>query len=469
MTKQRARQKLWQGRYRKGTNKILEKFSASISFDRKLYPYDIAGSRAHAAMLCDCKLITKKEKDAILGGLNRIQGELDSGTFVFDESLEDIHMHIESRLIALIGAAGEKLHTARSRNDQVVLDLRLYLRDHSGRIQKNIVALQTALVAFAKKNVKEVIPGYTHLQHAQPVLMAHHILAYVEKLERDRDRFVDAGKRADELPLGSGALAGSSLPIDRHKVAKLLGFSRVSANSIDAVSDRDFAVEFLAVAALCGVHLSRLGEDLILWSSQEFNFIDIDETFCTGSSMMPQKKNPDVAELVRGKTGRFIGNLVQLLTVLKGLPMTYNRDMQEDKESVFDSVEQLTGVLEVMTHLFHNIRVQTPSRDRFAGEDFSYATDIAEYLVRKGVPFRKAHQITGGLVSYCLENNTTVAQVDLTTLQNAFAPEFNKDIYVAISESNVIESKTTYGGTASANVRRQIGQWEKRLKSKKDA
>ncbi len=464
MTKPKtAQEKLWQGRYHKQTDKLLEQFSESISFDQALYPYDIEGSKAHARMLCDCKLISSAERDAILHGLDTIRKELDSGAFVFDPALEDIHMHIESRLIALAGPAGEKLHTGRSRNDQVALDLRLYLRDQIQDLQKKIRVLQKTLVEFSKKNFHVIIPGYTHLQHAQPVLLAHHILAYVEMFQRDWERLADAAKRTSVLVLGSGALAGTSLPLDRDKAARYLGFEKVGANSMDGVSDRDFAVEFLAAAALCGVHCSRMGEDLVLWCSHEFNFIDIDEAFCTGSSMMPQKKNPDVAELVRGKAGRFIGNLVRLLTVLKGLPRTYNRDLQEDKEAVFDSVRHLGRVLAILAGLFQAVKVRNVTETGVFEGDFSYATDVAEYLVRKGVPFRKAHQITGSLVSYCLENHTDVPHVDLDTLKK-FAPQFDKDIYLAISIPSVVESKKSYGGTSPANVRRQLNEWEKKWK-----
>ncbi len=467
-TKQKdSKDKLWQGRYQKSSNKLLEEFSESISFDRKLYPYDIAGSRAHANMLCAVKLLTTAERDSILHGLDTIKAELDSGKFIFDSALEDIHMHIESRLTALVGAPGEKLHTARSRNDQVALDLRLYLRDHLHQLQGLLRELQIAIVEFAKKNFMTIIPGYTHMQHAQPVLLAHHVLAYVEMLQRDWDRLADATKRTNVLPLGSGAIAGTSLPIDREMVAKELGFDAISANSMDAVSDRDFAVEFLAAAALCGVHLSRMGEDLVLWSSQEFNFVDIDEAYCTGSSMMPQKKNPDVAELVRGKSGRFVGNLMRLLTIMKGLPMTYNRDMQEDKEAVFDSVEQLGRALAILTKVFENTNVRPlPEQSLFDG-DFSYATDIAEYLVRKGVPFRRAHQIVGSLVSHCLENHTGVDQVDMETLKK-FAPQFESDVYLVISPAHGVESKKSFGGTSPVNVRKQISEWEKRFKAERD-
>ena len=460
------KEKLWQGRYHKSSDKLLEEFSESISFDRKLYPYDIEGSKAHARMLCDCSLISKAERDSLLHGLDAIRQEMDAGKFTFDPAVEDIHMHIEARLIALIGPVGEKIHTARSRNDQVALDLRLYLIDQIALLRQKVRALQISLVEFSKKNVMVIIPGYTHLQHAQPVLLAHHVLAYVEMLGRDDQRLAEASARANVSPLGSGALAGTSLPIDREKVAKALGFAEVCANSIDAVSDRDFAVEFLSAAALCGVHLSRLGEDLVLWSSHEFNFIDIDEAFCTGSSMMPQKKNPDVVELVRGKAGRFIGNLVRLLTVLKGLPLSYNRDMQEDKEPVFDSVEQLGKVINILARLMENVRVRPLAEQRLFGTDFSCATDIAEYLVRKGVPFRKAHQITGSLVSYCIENHTGVEQMELEALKK-FAQEFEADIKLAITVPSLVESKKSYGGTSPVNVRKQLREWEKRLKGLK--
>src|ERR1700677_32455 len=390
---------MWKGRFKTDTAELLKQYSESISFDWRLYGHDIEGSIAHAAALLDAGIITAKENKAIVNGLKIIREEIDNGHFQFDPDLEDVHMNIESALTKMIGDAGAKLHTARSRNDQVALDLRLYLRAETQEIQKCIIDLQRSLVTLGEENKHVIIPGYTHLQRAQPVLFAHHLLAYVEMLERDFNRLADAYKRINVMPLGSGAIAGSTINLNRELVAKLLGFSGVTQNSMDAVSDRDFACELLAAIAITGMHLSRLSEDLILWASSEFKFITISDAYTTGSSLMPQKKNPDVAELTRGKTGRLYGNLLSLLTTLKGLPMTYNRDMQEDKEPVFDSVDTIKAALGICAAMLLEVKVNEPRAAEAVADWNLLATDLADYLVKKGVPFRKAHEIIGKTVA----------------------------------------------------------------------
>ncbi|MEK7742009.1 MAG: argininosuccinate lyase, partial [Nitrospirota bacterium] len=376
----------------------------SISFDRRLWKYDIEGSIAHAKMLGKQKIISQKDSSAIINGLKNIAGEIETGRFRFAVELEDIHMNIEAALIKNIGDAGKKLHTARSRNDQVALDLRLYLRAETKEIISLIKNLQKTLLKAAENNIGVIMPGYTHLQRAQPVLLSHHLLAYVEMLRRDRERFEDSLKRINVLPLGSCALAGTSLPVDRSYVAKLLGFKAIAENSIDAVSDRDFAIEFLTDAGILMMHLSRFAEELILWSTEEFSFIELPDAFTTGSSIMPQKKNPDVAELIRGKSGRIYGNMIALMTVMKGLPLAYNRDMQEDKTPVFDTVDTIKSCLTVLAQMMPQIKFMKERMRDAAGRAYSTATDIAEYLVKKGVPFRQAHEITGKIVRYCIKN-----------------------------------------------------------------
>ncbi|MBT9537351.1 MAG: argininosuccinate lyase, partial [Nitrospirae bacterium] len=396
--------KLWAGRFTEKTSKTVEYFTESISFDRRLWKYDIEGSIAHAKMLGKQKIISQKDSSAIINGLKNIAGEIETGRFRFAVELEDIHMNIEAALIKNIGDAGKKLHTARSRNDQVALDLRLYLRAETKETIALIKNLQKTLLNAAENNIGIIMPGYTHLQRAQPVLLSHHLLAYVEMLRRDRERFEDSLKRINVLPLGSCALAGTSLPVDRSYAAKLLGFKAIAENSIDAVSDRDFAIEFLTDAGILMMHLSRFAEELILWSTEEFSFIELPDAFTTGSSIMPQKKNPDVAELIRGKSGRIYGNMIALMTVMKGLPLAYNRDMQEDKTPVFDTVDTIKSCLTVLAQMMPQIKFMKERMRDAAGRAYSTATDIAEYLVKKGVPFRQAHEITGKIVRYCIKN-----------------------------------------------------------------
>lgn len=405
--------KPWEGRFNEKTNRDVEEFTASISFDKRLYKYDIQGSIAHCRMLSRCGIIPKKEKDKIIKGLKIILKEIDRGGFPFKIELEDIHMNIEKRLMEKIGGVAGKLHTARSRNDQIALDLRLYLRNEIKEIIKEIEKLKKAMIDIAKNNMDIIMPGYTHLQRAQPVLFSHYILAYFEMFERDKERFEEIFNRVNVMPLGSGALAGTNLPIDRRYVAKLLGFPKITQNSMDSVSDRDFMIEFLNAASINMMHLSRLSEDLILWSSAEFNFVELPESFCTGSSLMPQKKNPDVLELIRGKTGRVYGNLIALLTIMKSLPLAYNRDMQEDKEPLFDTVDTLKSSLSICTRLLKKIEINKKEMLKAASEDFTTATDMADYLVKKGLPFRKSHEIVGKVVNYCMKKGLLFKDLSL--------------------------------------------------------
>ncbi|MDA8079725.1 MAG: argininosuccinate lyase [Nitrospiraceae bacterium] len=454
--------KPWGGRFRERTSGSVESFTESISFDKRLWKHDIEGSIAHAEMLGRQGIIPRKDSAKIVQGLKEIGREINSGRFRFRPELEDIHMNIEAALTARIGEAGKKLHTARSRNDQVALDLRLYLKEETVRIIRLMTDFQKALVAAARRNLDVVMPGYTHLQRAQPVLLAHHLLAYIEMFQRDKGRFEDSMKRMDVLPLGSGALAGTTLPIDRACVAGSLGFADVSKNSIDAVSDRDFALEFLSCAAIAMMHVSRLSEELVLWSSVEFGFAEISDRFTTGSSIMPQKKNPDVAELSRGKTGRVYGNLMALLTVMKGLPLSYNRDMQEDKLPVFDTVDTLATGLAVITEMFAEIRFRKERMSATAGEGFSTATDLAEYLVKKGMAFREAHEVSGRIVLYCITNGKDLASLTLAELKS-FSPLIRRDIFSALDPVQSVASRASYGGTAPSEVKRQLSHYKKIL------
>ena len=454
--------KPWSGRFTHTTSGLVEAFTESISFDRRLWKHDIRGSIAHAKMLAKQGIIPAGDAKAIVKGLLEIASEIEAGKFRFRNELEDIHMNIETELVRKIGPAGKKLHTARSRNDQVALDIRLYLRDETEDIIAGIIKFQKTLLTIAERHINTVMPGYTHLQRAQPVLLGHHLMAYVEMLERDKGRFTDSLKRLNVLPLGACALAGTTLPSDRDFVARELGFKGVSGNSIDTVSDRDFAVEFLSCAALCAMHLSRLAEELVLWSTEEFRFIEISDAFTTGSSIMPQKKNPDVAELVRGKTGRVYGNLVSLLTLMKGLPLSYNRDMQEDKIPLFDSVDTLKASLEIMDAMFPGIKFNTKRMAATSGEGFSTATDIAEYLVKKGVPFREAHEITGRIVLHCITKKIDLQSLDLATLRT-FSPKIAKDIFPALDPAASVRARSSCGGTSPSQVQRQIRKFRKSL------
>ncbi len=457
--------KLWSGRFTEPTSAAVEAFTESISFDQRLWRHDIQGSIAHAQMLAARRIITAQEAGAIVRGLEGIAEDIISGNFVFSRDLEDIHMNIESNLTDRIGAAGKKLHTARSRNDQVALDLRLYLRDEIQSVISLLRGLGETLVVIAERHADIIMPGYTHMQRAQPVLLAHHLLAYVAMLERDRGRFSDCLRRMDVLPLGACALSGTSLPTDRAMVAKQLGFTSIAMNSIDAVSDRDFAVEFLAASAVLIMHLSRFAEELVLWSTEEFGFIEISDRFTTGSSIMPQKKNPDVAELIRGKTGRVFGNLMSLLTLMKGLPLAYNRDMQEDKLPVFDTADTVIACLTVMNGMLPEITFKTARLRATAGEGYSTATDLAEYLVRKGVAFREAHSITGRIVFHCIGKKIGLESLGLEELKT-FSPVIEKDVYRILDPATSVAARTSYGGTSPAEVKRQIRHYRSLLKKK---
>ena len=462
MKKKADGNKPWDGRFTEATASSAEVFSASIHFDMRLYRHDIAGSKAHAKMLAKVGLISGSELEQILAGLREIEAEIESNTFTFRPELEDIHMNIEKALVEKVGQAGEKLHTARSRNDQVSLDMRLYLREESLFLIGLLSELQKGFVQLAREYLGLIMPGYTHLQRAQPVLLSHHLLAYYEMFNRDKARLSDCLKRINVLPLGSAALAGTSLPIDRDFVAKELDFPEVSANSMDAVSDRDFIVEFLGACGLIQIHLSRLSEELVLWTSQEFNFAEIADRYCTGSSIMPQKKNPDMPELIRGKSGRVVGNLMAVLTVLKGLPMTYNRDLQEDKEPVFDTIDTVSQSLTVMSELLSGLSFNRETLKHATDTGFMTATDLAEYLVRKNIPFRQAHGIVGKAVAFCIENSKELTDLTLQELQG-FSNVITEDVIEVLGAEGSVNSRNTSGGTAIAQVKKALEKAETNL------
>ena len=452
------------GRFKRAAAKDTIEYTASIPFDWRLYAYDIAGSIAHAEMLAKQGIITKKEAKTIIDGLISIKKEIDNDKFEFKIELEDIHMNVEARLIEKIGEVGRKLHTARSRNDQVALDMRLFTGVALLTTGKAIQGLQQALVELAEANKNVVLPGYTHLQPAQPVLLAHHLLAYFEMLQRDRERFNDCYKHTMVLPLGSGALAGVAYDIDREFLAKELGFSEISRNSIDAVSDRDFLIEYEAAASVCMMHLSRLAEELILWSSLGFNFIEFDDAYATGSSIMPQKKNPDVAELARGKTGRVYGNLMALLTTMKGLPLAYNRDMQEDKEGFFDTVDTLLSTLEVFTGMVSTLHVKADNMRQALEKGYILATDLADYLVQKGETFRSAHRVVAKLVSYAVLKEKSLNELSLAEYKK-FSPLFKKDVFSITVESS-LAARNVAGGTAPKQVAGALAKAKKTISKK---
>ena len=453
---------MWKGRFQEETSALLQQYSESVSFDWRLWRHDIAGSIAHSAALEKAGLITAEERAKIISGLREIGAEIEAGRFQFKTELEDIHMNIEAELTRRIGDAGAKLHTARSRNDQIALDLRLYLRDEADTLDAALCEMQRALVDLGARHAEVIIPGYTHLQRAQPVYFAHHLLAYVEMFDRDRDRVLDARKRINVLPLGSGAIAGSTILLDRELVARELGFPAITQNSMDAVSDRDFAVELLSALALIAVHLSRLSEDVILWASSEFKFITISDAFTTGSSLMPQKKNPDVAELTRGKSGRVIGNLVSLLTTLKGLPMTYNRDMQEDKEPVFDSVDTIKAALAVFAAMLHGISANAAACAAAVADPMLLATDLADYLVNRGVPFRKAHEVIGRAVALCGQKQCELPQLSLADYQ-ALSPAFAADVFEMLTVEKSMSARRAIGAPSPQNVASQLARWQAQL------
>ena len=453
---------MWKGRFQEQTAELLQTFSESISFDWRLYAHDVEGSIAHSAALEKAGLITKEERGQIVTGLQQIRDEIKAGKFEFKIELEDIHMNIEAELTKRIGAAGAKLHTARSRNDQIATDIRLYLRDECDALVGLLRGLQRALVELAGREKDVIIPGYTHLQRAQPVYFAHHLLAYVEMLERDAQRIADARKRMNVLPLGSGAIAGSTIPLDRELVASLLKFDGVTQNSMDAVSDRDFAVELLSALALVATHLSRLSEDFILWASSEFKFVTLSDAYTTGSSLMPQKKNPDVAELTRGKAGRVFGNLISLLTTIKGLPMTYNRDMQEDKEPVFDSVDTVKASLAVFTGMMGGVKANRAACAAAVADPMLLATDLADYLVNRGVPFRHAHELVGKAVALCTQRGCDLPQLTIADYQG-ISNDYQSDLYDCFKLERAMAARKAIGAPSPQNVEAQLTRWQQQL------
>ncbi len=455
--------KPWSGRFNQPTDKLVEEFTASIKFDKRLYRYDIEGSIAHCKMLAMQGLISPEEEKEIVSGLEGILGDIEAGEFDYSPDLEDIHMAVEKALIDRVGKAGEKLHTGRSRNDQVSLDMRLYLRDEVEGILDLVGVLKSSILRVAKNEINTILPGYTHLQKAQPILLSHYLLAYREMLHRDEDRLKECYDRINIMSLGSAALAGTSLPIDREYVAELLKFPKIAENSMDAVSDRDFVAELIFDASLLMMHMSRFCEDLIIWSSGEFGFVEISDSFTTGSSIMPQKKNPDVAELIRGKTGRIYGNLVSLLTVMKGLPMSYNRDMQEDKEPLFDTVDTVKGCLHILSGMVGKLKFNRERMLEAAAGGFSTATDVADYLVMKGVPFRESHGIVGRLVGYCIEKNKELPALSIEEFRK-FSPGFGEDVYKYLTAEDSVNSRSSYGGTARKIVLKRIKEIEKQAK-----
>lgn len=457
-------QKLWGGRFQGQTHKLVETFTASIGFDRRLYEYDIEGSIAHCKTLQRAKVLLQRECQTIIRGLQTIREDIRAGRHDWKTEDEDVHMSIERRLTQLIGPVGGKLHTGRSRNDQVTLDLRLYLRDTLQHLRKDLHRLQQSLVTLAERYMGVMMPGYTHLQRAQPVLFSHHALAYVEMVERDKGRLQDALVRINVMPLGSGALAGNNYPIDRQYTASLLHFPRVTQNSLDAVSDRDYVIEVLSACAIVMMHLSRLSEELILWSSQEFHFTDLPDGFCTGSSMMPQKKNPDVPELIRGKTGRVYGHLLSLLTTLKGLPLSYNRDLQEDKEPLFDALDTVTTSVTIYAELMAQLTLRSQTMKEAVSQGFLLATELADYLVQKGMPFRESHHVVGNLVRECIAKGKDLRQLTQQDLLEA-SPSFDANAFQVLTPEAAINRKNIVGGTATTQVTKQIKSWKKLLQA----
>lgn len=453
---------LWAGRFREPLADVALKFSASIELDKRLFREDITGSLAHVLMLAKVGVISQEEADAIAHGLREIKVEIESGEFLLDEQFEDVHLAIEQRLTQKIGAVGGKLHTGRSRNDQVALDVRLYVSDAISILSQKISRLQSVFVAKSEEYFGVILPGYTHIQRAQPILLSHHLLAYAAMLERDRERFADTLKRVKISPLGSAALAGSSFPLDRQFVAETLGFSGISGNSIDAVSDRDFVIEFVSACAITMMHLSRFSEEMVWWSSSEFNFVQISDAFTTGSSIMPQKKNPDMAELTRGKTGRVYGDLMNLLTIMKSLPLAYNRDMQEDKFPLFDAADTTEACLTICAEMLEQTTFNSARMSEVVRNDFLTATEIADYLARKGVPFRVAHEITGRIVAYCLGERKNLTDLDIDIMRE-FSHEFEQDIFAVLQPEKSVEMKKTAGSTAPNEVLKQMERWKKHL------
>ena len=462
MSDQNAPAKLWSGRFNEPTDAFVEAFTASVEFDRRLYQYDIQGSIAHATMLAAQGIITDQERDAITQGLRQIADRIERGEFTWSIKLEDVHMNVEAALTEAIGIAGKKLHTGRSRNDQVATDIRLWLRDEIDNLVAAILRLQSALLDLAEQEAETILPGFTHLQTAQPVTFGHHMMAWFEMLERDRERLLDCRKRVNLMPLGAAALAGTTYPIDREYTARLLGFARPSENSLDSVSDRDFAIEFAAAASILMMHLSRYSEELIIWSSAQFGFIELSDSFCTGSSIMPQKKNPDVPELIRGKTGRIFGHLIGLLTLMKSQPLAYNKDNQEDKEPLFDTVDNLKGSLKVFADMVPAITCRREAMREAAMKGFATATDLADYLVRRGTAFRDAHEVVGKAVAYGVAQKRDLSQLTLEELQR-FSGSIQQDVFEVLTLEGSVAARDHIGGTAPKQVRAAIARARQRL------
>lgn len=457
-----SKNKAWGGRFSEGTDAFVAEFTASVNFDQRLYNEDIDGSIAHARMLSKVGVLTEVDRDLILEGLEAIRDEIERGEFPWSVALEDVHMNIEAQLTQRIGDAGKRLHTGRSRNDQIATDIRLYLRGASDVVHSELERLQTGLIDLAETEADTIMPGFTHLQTAQPVTFGHHLLAWFEMLERDKGRLVDCRNRANISPLGAAALAGTSYPIDRHFSAELLGFTGPAENSLDAVSDRDFAIEFCAFAALLMTHLSRMSEELVLWSSAQFDFIELPDRFCTGSSIMPQKKNPDVPELVRGKTGRVNGHLVSLLTLMKSQPLTYNKDNQEDKEPLFDTVDTVLGSLHAFADMVPNIQAKRDNMRRATLQGFATATDLADYLVRKGLAFRDAHEVVGSAVRLGVDSGRDLAELSLAELQQ-FSALITDDVFDVLTLEGSVAARDHFGGTAPEQVRQAVARARSRL------
>ena len=447
--------KLWEGRFTKNTNALLEKFNASITFDKRMYAEDIKGSIAHSKMLSKQEIISQDDQRKIEKGLNQIKLEIENGTFIFKIEDEDIHMSIEKRLTEIIGSTAGKLHTARSRNDQVALDVRMYVRHQSLEIKELLINMESVLYTLSKKYKNTIIPGYTHLQRAQPILLAHHLLAYFQMFKRDISRIDDFLERSDEMPLGAGALAGTTFDLDRHYVAGQLGFSAPTVNSLDSVSDRDFIIELASIISIISMHLSRFSEEIIIWCTSEFSFIKLDDAFATGSSIMPQKKNPDIAELVRGKSGRIYGNLIAILTTMKALPLAYNKDMQEDKEGIFDSIDNIKICIEIFYEMLSTMDVNEKEILESMKKGFLNATDVADYLAKNGMPFREAHKVVGQIVSYCEQKNIAIDDMKFEEYLE-FSNIFKEDVLEAITIENCVNNRNSYGGTSIKNVLMQL-------------
>lgn len=454
--------KLWGGRFSKNTNELVDAFNASIDFDKRLYHEDIRGSMAHARMLAKCGIIPAEDGEKIIAGLKDILADIEAGNFEFSVDLEDIHMNVEARLTERIGSAGARLHTARSRNDQVALDMHMYMKREVTEIAELLLRFEEALLSVAKQHEKTLMPGYTHLQRAQPITFAHHLLAYFNMLQRDFRRLLGVWEGADLMPLGAGAIAGTTFPIDRHMVAEELNFSTVYPNSMDAVSDRDYVIEFLSFASTLMMHMSRLSEEICLWSSTEFGFVELDDGFATGSSMMPQKKNPDISELVRGKTGRVYGHLMAMLTTAKGLPLTYNKDLQEDKEGFFDAIDTVKFTLAVYRDMILTMTVNVDKMAQAVAHDFSNATDLADYLVRKGLPFRQAHEVVGKCVAYAIEKGKFLLEIPIEEYKQ-FSDLFESDLLAALDPANCVEARRSFGGPAFSENEKQFALGDKVL------